>query len=79
MQHPKNQPHLNEINQEHKIITNGKIFNLPFTASWSKSMSGDTSETKVKFKKLKLSFINLNKKSEDGKFIRNFKVLFKRV
>ena len=70
--------HLNEINQEHKITTNGKIFNLPFTAYWSKSMNGNISETKVKFKKLKLSFVNLNKMAEDGKFTRNFKVFLKR-
>ena len=30
-------------------------------------MNENINETKVKFQKLKLSFVNFNKKSEDGK------------
>ena len=64
-----------EIKNENLFISDGKIFNIPFTFDWKYDENLNEKITKVKLNPLKLSFLNKSKKGDE---IKNLKVNFKR-
>ena len=64
-----------EIKNENLFISDGEIFNIPFTFDWKYDENLKEKITKVKFNPLKLNFLN---KSKIGDETKNLKVNFKR-
>ncbi len=64
-----------ELNKENSLISNGKIFNIPFTFDWKDDENLNEKITKVRLNPLKLSFLNKTKKDDKKK---NLKINFKR-
>ena len=64
-----------ELKKENSIISNGKIFNIPFTFDWKFDENLNEKITKVRLNSLKLSLLN---KSKKGDKVKNLKISFKR-
>ena len=64
-----------ELKKENSIISNGKIFNIPFTFDWKFDENLNEKITKVRLNPLKLSLLN---KSKKGDKVKNLKISFKR-
>ena len=59
-----------ELNKENSLISNGKIFNIPFTFDWKSDENSNEKITKVRLNPLKLSFLNRTKKDDKKKNLK---------